>query len=73
MRISNDLRALTTNYSGRLHFKSPVIYNGVCVICVGYINLTKFDGMAKLEFDPTFAQVKIQLFYSERLIIFILV
>ena len=42
---------------GRMHFKSPVIYNGVCVYCIGYINLTKFDGVAKLEFDAQFAQV----------------
>ena len=40
-----------------MHFKSPVIYNGVCVYCIGFINLTKFDGVAKLEFDAQFAQV----------------
>lgn len=41
---------------GRLHFKSPVIYNGVCVLCVGWINLTKLDGSAKLEFNQEFAK-----------------
>ena len=43
-----------------MHFKSPVIYNGVCVYCIGYINLTKFDGVAKLEYDAQFAQVRSQ-------------
>ena len=44
-----------------MHFKSPVIYNGVCVYCIGFINLTKFDGAAKLEFDAQFAQVFSQI------------
>ena len=53
---------------GKLHFKSPVIYNGVCVLCVGWINLTKLDGTAKLEFNSEFAKVhftsKITLFWA---------
>lgn len=51
-----------------MHFKSPVIYNGVCVYCLGYINLTKFDGVAKLEFDAQFAQVLTFWFVTNKII-----
>ena len=34
-----------------------MIMNGVCCVCVGYVNLTKLDGTARLEFDNEYARV----------------
>ena len=42
---------------GKLWFRSPMIMNGVCCVCVGYVNLTKLDGTARLEFDNEYARV----------------
>ncbi|CAG5098435.1 Oidioi.mRNA.OKI2018_I69.XSR.g15665.t1.cds [Oikopleura dioica] len=41
---------------GKLWFRSPMIMNGVCCSAVGYLNLTKLDGTARLEFDPDYAR-----------------
>ena len=44
---------------GKLWFRSPMIMNGVCCVCVGYVNLTKLDGTARLEFDNEYARVSL--------------
>jgi len=41
---------------GKLWFRSPMIMNGVCCVCIGYVNLTKLDGTARLEFDADYAR-----------------
>ena len=35
-----------------------MIMNGVCCVCIGYVNLSKLDGTARLEFDPEYARVR---------------
>ena len=45
---------------GKLWFRSPMIMNGVCCTCIGYLNLTKLDGTARLEFDAEYARVSVQ-------------
>ena len=44
---------------GKLWFRSPMIMNGVCCVCIGYVNLTKLDGTARLEFDTEYARVRL--------------
>lgn len=44
---------------GKLWFRSPMIMNGVCCVCIGYVNLTKLDGTARLEFDADYARVSV--------------
>ena len=46
---------------GKLWFRSPMIMNGVCCTCIGYLNLTKLDGTARLEFDAEYARVSISI------------
>ena len=63
---------------GKLWFRSPMIMNGVCCSAVGYLNLTKLDGTARLEFDPDYARVRVlykweKIIFSKILSSFILI
>ncbi|RUS89322.1 hypothetical protein EGW08_002929 [Elysia chlorotica] len=60
-------RVLTSEYvdfdsePGKVHLKSQFILNGVCVLWRGYIDLTRLDGVACLEFDRERAEVEARI------------
>ena len=44
---------------GKVHFISPMLFNGVAVNVRGYINLLKLDGSARMEYDPDRAAIEL--------------
>ncbi|CAG5106893.1 Oidioi.mRNA.OKI2018_I69.chr1.g3047.t1.cds [Oikopleura dioica] len=38
-----------------------MIFNGVCVKCVGTINMRTLEGQAKLEFYPEYAKYELEM------------
>lgn len=60
----------------QVHFRSPLIMNGVCVMLRGWLDLQRLDGVACLEFDEEAAaredaELRVQLeCYNNRLRLF---
>lgn len=49
----------------QVHLKSRFIFNGVCVIWRGSIDLTRLDGSGRLEFDAEKAKIEERLLNEE--------